>query len=222
MLLYESVASCVINRTPKNRNIILSKIKIFSYVPVAMIRQAIALASAFSGGFACSYYINQRNSDETLTIPDGLPIFSKLLRDISLEAESPSITPLSPANALAPVGPSGVSKDTSSIARPNRLGEIMRHGYPSLDNLRIFDNYILSYDRRNRVANWVFEHLKPAALRSLEDTDRGKSEFKEDDQIHPYFRSTNQDYKGLVAAQQSCPTCFFQCFFSVLGSGYDR
>lgn len=33
-------------------------------------------------------------------------------------------------------------------------------------------------------------------MRSTEDTDRGKSEFKEDQYIHQYFRSTNQDYKG--------------------------
>lgn len=32
--------------------------------------------------------------------------------------------------------------------------------------------------------------------RSLEDTDRGKSEFKEDTVIHPYFRATNSDYRG--------------------------
>lgn len=72
----------------------------------------------------------------------------------------------------------------------------MQHGYPSLDNLRIFDNYVLSYDRRNRVANWVYEHLTPQTLRPAEDVDRGRSEFKEDINIHPYFRSTNQDYRG--------------------------
>lgn len=54
----------------------------------------------------------------------------------------------------------------------------------------------MSYDRRNRVANWVFEHLTYEKMRSNEDTDRGKSEFKEDPFIHPYFRSRNQDYRS--------------------------
>lgn len=69
---------------------------------------------------------------------------------------------------------------TAAILGQNRTRDIMRHGYPSLDNVRIFDNYVLSYDRRNRVPNWVFEHVTYARLKpSSEDVDRGKSEFKE-------------------------------------------
>jgi DNA/RNA endonuclease G (NUC1) len=158
-----------------------------------MLRNIIGLGSAFSSGFAYSYYLYQYKDKNVQVCIEEQAVFSKLLRDITVNAESPD---LSKTNALVPLGTIGLSKDTSSISRPNRVGEIMRHGYPSLDNLRIFENYILSYDRRNRVANWVFEHLKPVMLKSLEDTDRGKSEFKEDEQIHPYFRSTNQDYKG--------------------------
>jgi len=33
----------------------------------------------------------------------------------------------------------------------------MKHGYPSLENLRIFEDYVLAYDRRTRVPQWVFE-----------------------------------------------------------------
>ena len=114
-------------------------------------------------------------------------------------------TPLTQPNdhqSLVPIPDSGVIKpppslDAESILGPNRTREIMRHGYPSLENIRIFDNYVLSYDRRNRVPNWVFEHITYARLKpSSEDVDRGKSEFKEDQYLHPYFRSTNADYKG--------------------------
>lgn len=42
----------------------------------------------------------------------------------------------------------------------------------------------------------MFEHLTNAKFKSAEDTDRGKSEFKEDPFIHPFFRSRNQDYKN--------------------------
>lgn len=89
-----------------------------------------------------------------------------------------------------------LSKDDLALGNISRTQQIMKHGYPSLDNIRIFDNYILSYDRRNRVANWVFEHLSSEKMRSAESVDRGKCEFREDPNIHPYFRSTNQDYKG--------------------------
>lgn len=87
------------------------------------------------------------------------------------------------------------SHDDSSSLFQNRTRDIMKHGYPSLDNIRVFDNYVLSYDRRNRVPNWVFEHFTFAMLKMADNVDRGKSEFKEDPMVHPYFRSTNEDYK---------------------------
>ena len=40
-----------------------------------------------------------------------------------------------------------------------RIGQIMRFGFPGLDNIRSHSDYVLSYDRRNRVPHWVFEHL---------------------------------------------------------------
>ena len=87
---------------------------------------------------------------------------------------------------LVPLNKPRSNDDLAMIANANRTTTIMKHGYPSLDNLRVFENYVLSYDRRNRVANWVFEHLSYENMRSAEDTDRGKSEFKEDPNIHPY------------------------------------
>lgn len=41
------------------------------------------------------------------------------------------------------------------LARRRR--EIMRFGYPSLDNIKYKDDYVLSYNRRLRQANWVCE-----------------------------------------------------------------
>ena len=86
--------------------------------------------------------------------------------------------------------------DDLALNKSTRTSDIMRHGYPSLDNLRVYDDFVISYDRRNRVPNWVFEHLNSEKLKSFEDADRGKSDFKEDPLIHPYFRSKNDDYKG--------------------------
>ncbi|KAL3871839.1 hypothetical protein ACJMK2_039811 [Sinanodonta woodiana] len=101
-----------------------------------------------------------------------------------------------------------VSAATSSTNKPSltdtavaltmspskRSAEIMKYGYPGSD-VRTYDNFVLSYDRRNRNAHWVFEHLTPDLL-NIKDTDRNKSTFLEDSAIHYLFRSTNDDYKG--------------------------
>ncbi|KAE8747146.1 hypothetical protein FOCC_FOCC006144 [Frankliniella occidentalis] len=102
-----------------------------------------------------------------------------------------------PALPLFGVVSAATPYDTSSGTDvASRVGQIMQFGFPSLDNIRSFDDYVLSYDRRNRVANWVFEHLTPDGVKHNEAVDRSKCDFKEDLSIHPYFRSTNDDYKG--------------------------
>jgi endonuclease G len=64
----------------------------------------------------------------------------------------------------------------------------MKFGFPGLDTVRSFDDYVLSYDRRNRVPHWVFEHLTKETLVYNENIDRSKCEFTEDTSMHPYFR----------------------------------
>lgn len=71
----------------------------------------------------------------------------------------------------------------------------MKYGFPGFDNIRSFDDYVLSYDRRNRVAHWVFEHLTTENVRHNDEVDRSKCDFVEDDSVHEMFRSQNTDYK---------------------------
>ncbi|GFQ75794.1 endonuclease G, mitochondrial, partial [Trichonephila clavata] len=75
------------------------------------------------------------------------------------------------------------------------VSSTMQFGFPSVDSIRSRKSYVLSYDRRNRVPNWVFEHLTPELIAHDENINRSKSEFFEDNSIHAYFRSTNADYK---------------------------
>ena len=70
----------------------------------------------------------------------------------------------------------------------NRVSEIMKHGFPSLDNIRTYDDYVLAYDKRNRTAQWVFEHLTPRQMHRADGIDRDKSRFQEDPSVHQYFR----------------------------------
>uniref|UniRef100_A0A146KTX4 Endonuclease G, mitochondrial n=1 Tax=Lygus hesperus TaxID=30085 RepID=A0A146KTX4_LYGHE len=69
-----------------------------------------------------------------------------------------------------------------------RTSEIMKFGFPSLSNIRSFDDFVLSYDNRNRVANWVFEHLTEENLKVANNVDRAKCDFTVDKSIHPFFR----------------------------------
>lgn len=85
---------------------------------------------------------------------------------------------------------------STQISRPpNRLQEILTFGVPSFDPLRPFENHVVLYDRRNRVPHWVFEHLKKEHVEKNDKVDRKSSDFTEDQAIHPFFRSTNADYK---------------------------
>ncbi|CAF1569966.1 unnamed protein product [Adineta steineri] len=61
---------------------------------------------------------------------------------------------------------------------------------------RLDSNFAVSYDRRTRVPLWTIEHLTRETTTPGNNVDRGNSVFREDNYIHPFFRSTNQDYYG--------------------------
>lgn len=73
---------------------------------------------------------------------------------------------------------------------------IMKHGFPSYDSVRIRGNFVLSYDRRNRVSNWVMEHLTSDKIEAEACGSRRRSRFHEDETIHDYFRATLSDYRN--------------------------
>ncbi|OWF43715.1 Endonuclease G, mitochondrial [Mizuhopecten yessoensis] len=108
--------------------------------------------------------------------------------------------PLPTVSAAAPTNVDFPSFSNTVFPTPtppsNRISEIMKYGFPSLDQIKSYDNFVLSYDRRNRTAHWVFEHIKPEHVSGKNETDRDQSSFQEDYSIHPYFRSTNYDYKA--------------------------
>jgi len=56
------------------------------------------------------------------------------------------------------------------------------------------DDYILSYDARNRNPLWVLEHLTAEKLEGSIKRDQFK--FKEDERIPQIFRATIKDYRG--------------------------
>ncbi|GFU24923.1 endonuclease G, mitochondrial [Nephila pilipes] len=97
--------------------------------------------------------------------------------------------------AANPVQPSLDTVEPMEIDVEDPVTRTMQFGFPSVDTIRSRKSYVLSYDRRNRVPHWVFEHLTPEHVAYDENINRSKSEFFEDDSIHTYFRSTNSDYR---------------------------
>lgn len=84
--------------------------------------------------------------------------------------------------------------DVNPAISTENLKHSAKFGLPSKDNLRIFNDFVLSYDRRLRAANWVIEHLTPEKLKNKNVTDRDRSKFQEDIAIHEYFRAKNADF----------------------------
>lgn len=75
------------------------------------------------------------------------------------------------------------------------LMEASRFGIPSGDNLRYFDNYIVSYNTQLKQPAWVLEHLLPWEIDASSAVRHGKHTFCVDKTIHEYFRSIDLDYK---------------------------
>uniref|UniRef100_A0A1I7YGJ6 Endonuclease n=1 Tax=Steinernema glaseri TaxID=37863 RepID=A0A1I7YGJ6_9BILA len=108
-----------------------------------------------------------------------------------------SIIPYRFADAtVAPARPSQVATADTPGLGPSRVSEIMKFGYPGFDNLRTFEDFVVSYDRKTRTAHWVLEHLTPERMVYDPSVDRSKCQFRPDESMHPYFRSLNEDYKG--------------------------
>ncbi|KAF2347993.1 DNA/RNA non-specific endonuclease [Trinorchestia longiramus] len=68
-----------------------------------------------------------------------------------------------------------------------RIAQIMRYGFPSLSNVRSLDDFVLSYDTRLRIPQWVFEHLIPSSVMKNDSVDRSKCDFHEDGSVHQFF-----------------------------------
>lgn len=78
------------------------------------------------------------------------------------------------------------------MARPT---DIMKFGFPGNTNLKMRNNYVLSYDQRCRNPIWVFEHLtKDNISHTSETVERKNFDFYEDETVPSSFRATNKDY----------------------------
>ncbi|PAV83462.1 hypothetical protein WR25_12339 [Diploscapter pachys] len=158
--------------------------------------------------------------------------FDSLRKLQAATAVSPNVPITVPLSSTPPMSPTDKLPDLP----PSRASQVMKFGYPGFDNLRTFEDFVLSYDRKTRTAHWVCEHLTPDRMVYVPDIDRSKCDFRPDESIHAYFRSQNEDYRGsgydrghLAAAgnhrrsQNSINQTFFLTNMSPqVGKGFNR
>ncbi|XP_041972021.1 endonuclease G, mitochondrial [Aricia agestis] len=141
-----------------------------------MISKKIIQIAQLSGVGLAGYYVGIKNNHEetakTIQVMPGLPIFGTV-------------------SAAAPF-----SDGSTFVTAKDRVSQIMKYGFPGLDHVRSYDDFVLSYDRRTRVPHWVFEHITKDHVKKNDEIDRSKCDFAADESIHPFFRSQNSDYKG--------------------------
>ncbi|KOC60548.1 Endonuclease G, mitochondrial [Habropoda laboriosa] len=147
----------------------------------------IGISAFYLGKYSEQKHLNLEKRDS------GASVFSNV--NIKEMPGMPLFGTVSAATAYVPVeNETDMGSKLSSTA--TRVSEIMKFGFPGLDHVRSYEDFVLSYDRRNRVAHWVFEHLNKDKLQHNKEISRSKCEFKPDPSIHPFFRADNSDYKG--------------------------
>lgn len=116
----------------------------------------------------------------------------------SASALANSITPRNQRDQMVAGDEISYTKVPQYTIDPHQSGENLKKsakfGLPSQDNLRLFNDFILSYDRRLRAPAWVIEHLTPEKLAQQEGS-RANSDFHEDRAIHEYFRAKLADFR---------------------------
>lgn len=103
-------------------------------------------------------------------------------------------TSLAPRDPNDAIKPRLDSMDYNPKTAGQNFQESRRFGLPSKDNIRLFNDFIVSYDRRLRAPGWVIEHLTPEKLKYREGGPGRRENFKEDTTIHQYFRAQLKDF----------------------------
>ncbi|KAH8396239.1 hypothetical protein KR222_006007, partial [Zaprionus bogoriensis] len=77
------------------------------------------------------------------------------------------------------------------------VATLMKYGFPGLDDIHVYRNFVLSYDRRNRIAHWVCEHLESACLDNGDpNVGQKQPDYIADLSIPETFRASLKDYRN--------------------------
>ncbi|XP_053966663.1 endonuclease G, mitochondrial [Anastrepha ludens] len=178
-----------------------------------------------------AYYTGKYVEHHRLPEPED-DLITRANRRLDELKRQPALPIFGTVSAAVPVP----AEEVNLTATPRRISQIMKYGFPGLDHVRSYSDFVLSYDRRNRVPHWVFEHLTPESVARNDAVDRSKCDFRADESIHPYFRAQNTDYRrsgydrGHMAAagnhrrhQKHCEDTFFLTNMAPqVGQGFNR
>lgn len=84
----------------------------------------------------------------------------------------------------------------------------MKYGFPGMDDIHVYRNFVVSYDRRNRIAHWVCECLDEDCLLQRDPRTLVKPhEYITDYTIPAMFSPTMQDFRNSdwVGAHMASP-----------------
>ncbi|EDV40025.2 uncharacterized protein Dana_GF24166 [Drosophila ananassae] len=77
------------------------------------------------------------------------------------------------------------------------VNKIMKYGFPGMDDIHIYKNFVVSYDRRNRIAHWVCECLGVDCLMQRDPRTLVKpTEYITDYAIPSMFSPTMRDFRN--------------------------
>ncbi|EDV49574.1 endonuclease G, mitochondrial [Drosophila erecta] len=90
------------------------------------------------------------------------------------------------------VGPDGNPHEKLEL-----VAGIMKYGFPGMDDIHVYKNFVLSYDRRNRIAHWVCEHVRDECLISRDQKTLNKpNAYIADSTIPTTFSANMRDFKN--------------------------
>lgn len=72
--------------------------------------------------------------------------------------------------------------------------ELEKYGIPTSDNIRSMDDFLISYDTRNRIPYWVLEVINLKNLNRSQGNNRKNKKFVSDKNFYKTFQSTTKDY----------------------------
>ncbi|KAH8254502.1 hypothetical protein KR032_010521, partial [Drosophila birchii] len=100
--------------------------------------------------------------------------------------------------------------------------DIMKYGFPGMDEIHVYKNFVLSYDRRNRIPHWVCEHVRDDCFRSVDHkTLLRPNEYITDTSISTSFRPNMRDFRNSdwVGGHMASPINY-QCDYEKFAETY--
>lgn len=136
--------------------------------------------------------------------PGSVSIFEHFLLWGRRKAHNAVSRKLNAARIVCDFGSFKILKMTLSVG-PNgsrhenieHVADIMKYGFPGMDEIHVYKNFVLSYDRRNRIAHWVCEHVKSGCVQERDEKTLNKpNAYITDNTIPTIFSANMRDFKN--------------------------